>query len=42
MPAFQNLPSTTESPLMDPGLIHIDIESALPEIPSELELGTDR
>ena len=42
MPAFQNLPSTTESPLIVAGLIHIDSVSALPEMLSEAELATDR
>ena len=31
MLVFQNLPSTTESPLSEPGLIHIDKVAALPE-----------
>ncbi len=40
--AFQNFPSTTESLLTDPGLIHIDSVSALPETFSEDEFGADR
>ncbi len=42
MPGFQNLPSTTESPLTEPGLIHMDIVMALPEMSSEAELAIDR
>ena len=42
MPVFQNFPSTTESPLIDAGLIHIDNVAALPAKLSEDEFGTDR
>lgn len=42
MVAVQNLPRTTESPVTEPGLIHIDRAIAEPEMFSDAESGAFR